>query len=489
MPKNIILIDAGPGSGKTTTLTATHNYLLTGMIYGFAPTQEQYVIMASVRERIGKILASEAVFSCMTTAGRDNIIERVPSETRAFTFNGLGASLLIKTSHKHHKYDAKRGEKIIEATIGRKIEDIDWNTRKQYYTMLRYIKCLKEELLQPTEQNLTFIQNKYGIEAAPPEDTGEVLAVMQRMMVLDGSVEFIDQYWLAAQQVRNPIYKLGYVDECQDVSAVKLLLMMRCCENLVFCGDNWQSINAFAGADYRAFERIEALSQLKLSLKTCFRCPPNHVEYANTIRPARIVAHKTVEVPDKHIKIDDLGAYIKENLTNPAEHMLISRLNAILLRVGMQLTKQGVAVNILKSKDHDKNLDTLLSDYVRSTRAKTISQLCSMADADKKNAQGLPFQAASFQIDRANCILELAEGCKTIEQLLSKLAMLTADSPGAIKATTIHKAKGLEAKFIYILYPDVKLKPTNQDQMEQEINLEFVSETRSLHQKIYVHPH
>ena len=66
------------------------------------------------------------------------------------------------------------------------------------------------------------------------------------------------------------------------------------------------------------------------------------------------------------------------------------------------------------------------------------------------------------------------------------LYSLTKDAPGSVALSTIHKSKGLEAERVYILYPPVQLQPDNQEQVEQEINLEFVSETRSKHQKIYV---
>lgn len=491
MPKNIVVIEAGPGSGKTTTLTATHNYLLSGFIGGIAPTQEQYIIMETVRQKIGNIQAQEAVFACMTNSGKENLTNRIPSHTKAFTFNGLGASLLIRLTKRHPKLDSKRGERILEAVIGQKVEDLEWSRRKLYYSMLRYIKCMKEELLQPCEQSLDFIQLKYGIETPPPEDVGEMVQVMQRMMHLDGTAEYIDQYWLAVQKISSPLYKLGYVDECQDVSALKLLLMMKCCENLVFCGDPWQAINAFAGADFRAFERINALAQTHLTLKTCFRCPPNHVEHFNTIRPARCIAFKKEAVPDEHITIKDLGAYIKSlhATTQPHEHMMISRLNNILLRVGIQLMKQGVAVHLLKSKDHDRSIDTVLTDYIFQTRARSIAELIAVCNVDKKNAASMTFQAGSFAIEKADCIIELAEGMKSIPQLLKRLQTLTEESPGSIAATTIHKAKGLEAKYVYILYPPVQLKPEYQDQIEQEINLEFVSESRSLYKRIYVHQH
>ena len=478
------LIEAGPGSGKTTTLIHSHNYVLSGQLPGYQPTPEQYIIMETIRQRIPKIHAAQAVFACMTDAGKQDLISKIPSDTKCFTYNGLGASLLQRR-HRFQKLDHKRGEKLLEAVLGERLEDMEWKRRRVYYTALRYVKHLKEELLTPSEASFDFVQAKYGIEAPPPEDTGAMRQLMERMMIVDGSVEWIDQYWLAVQSIQSPTYTVGYVDECQDLSPLKLLLMLKSCEHLIFCGDPYQAINGFAGADYRAFDRLSSMCPPALPLKTCFRCPPNHVEHANTIRPARIVAKKTEAIPDISLQINDLGAYITENVGNPKENLLIARLNNILLRVGIKLMKQGVACHLLQ-RTNDRSLEVVLTDYIKQTRATTLSQLLSIATADSDNASKLGFQAGSFVKERSDCIIELSEGCKTIPQLLNNLYSLTKDAPGSVALSTIHKSKGLEAERVYILYPPVQLQPDNQEQVEQEINLEFVSETRSKHQKIYV---
>lgn len=478
-----LLVEAGPGSGKTTTLTRTHNYLLTNQIIG-TPTQEQFVIMETARQMFPRITAQDAVFVCMTNSGKDDLLEKVTSATRVFTYNGLGASLLIR-AHRHQTPDQKRGEKIIEAIIGKRLEDLEWKTRKKYYTCLRYIKCLKEELLTPTEQNLYWIQQKYGIDTLPPENIEEMGAVMRRMMHIDGTTEWIDQVWLALQAIKYPAYKVGYVDECQDLSNLKLLLMLKCCQNLFFCGDPYQAINGFAGADYQVFQRLIGLSAKQLPLKTCFRCPPNRIERANSIRPARILPYKTEIVPDIVVPIADLGSYIRKHLINPKEHLLIARLNNILLRVGLNLMKQGVSCYLMSRSD-ESSIETIINNYIKQTRAKTLKQLTECATSDKDNASSLGFQAGTFVCERSDCILELAEGCTTIPQVLQRLAALTKNSPAAVPLATIHKSKGLEAKYVYILFPPVPLEVQDPNQKEQEINIEFVSETRSSHQTIYV---
>ena len=162
-------------------------------------------------------------------------------------------------------------------------------------------------------------------------------------------------------------------------------------------------------------------------------------------------------------------------------------MNNILLRVGIQLTRQGISCHIL-SRSGENSLQDILENYIKQTHAKTLLQLCQIAEADKQNASMLPFQVGTFIRERSDCILELASDPEvtSITLLIAKLHSLTQSNGASIPLSTIHKAKGLEAEYIYILYPPVKLATDNKEQYEQEINLEFVAETRSKYKTIYV---
>jgi hypothetical protein len=479
-----ILINAGPGSGKTTTLVNTHRYLLTGLMPSRSPSDEQYHIMETIRREFPSIQPQEAVFACMTNAGKEDIEKRISKPTRAFTYNGLGASILIR-NRRRPVLNNRRGQQLLEAVLGQKLSDIAWNQRKEYYAALKYLEHLKQELLPVTEENIYFIQEKYGMQTSPPENLGVMQATLEKMALFDGYAEWIDQIWLAVQSIKAPMYKIGYVDECQDLSSLKLLFMIKACANLVFCGDPYQSINAFAGADYTCFNKIKTLSVQELPLKTCFRCPINHIEHANTIRPARLKAHKTIRVPDKVVPSDGLGDYIRENVDSQHSQLMIARLNNILIRVGIRLLKQGIACHIM-SRSNENSISEVLLKYIEKSKAQSLKQLCLIATSDAENAAKLSFQAGTTVKEKCACILELADGLSTIPQVKERLHNLTKSSAKSIPLATIHKAKGLEADYIYILFPPVQMSPENKDQREQEINLEFVAETRSKYQKVYV---
>lgn len=480
-----VLADAGPGSGKSTTLASTHKFLLSGMLPSQLPTQEQFSFMYYVRENFPAIHPSQAVFVCMTDAGKKDLIQKVQSSTRCFTYNGLGASALIRM-RKRQQLDQKRGEKILQRHMGQNIKDLVYHQRREAWSLLVYINKLKEELLEVTEENLYFIYEKYGMDSPPPENLDLVQGVLESMRNDDGTVEWIDQMWLTLNHIQHPMYKIGYVDECQDLSNLKLLFMMKMCENLIFCGDPYQAINGFAGADYNVFTKVKRLSNSLFGLKTCFRCPPNHIKHVNTIRPARLTAFKTENVPDEHVNVNDLGNYVKQVPENQTQ-LMVGRLNNILLQVGIKLLSQGVSCYIVARKDSQTGIDVLIRNYIKSSNCKSLTSLKNFAESDIERSFSMKFQAGTTLREKASCIIELMKSDKvhSIESLI-ELVDLLAQSRKGVALSTIHKAKGLEADYVYILYPPVRLKTDNQDQAEQEINLEFVAESRSRHQKIYV---
>lgn len=481
-----ILVEAGPGSGKSTTLAKSYKYMLTGQITGTTVTPEQYIIMETARKKFPNISASQAVFVCMTNAGKASLESKLPAKTPLYTYNGLGASVLCR-HWRNQTPNQNRGQHILESLIGRNLRDLEWKKRKEYITVLRYIKYLKEELMQPTDQALAAIQVKYGLMDPPPENLGLVQQVMKKMMIKSGDVEWIDQVWLGLQACKTPMYEVGFVDECQDLSRLKLSLLLKACKHLFFCGDPYQSINGFAGADYNSFQTLIQISEEHLQLKTCFRCPPNHIEHANTICPARIKAFKTESIPDDVVIDSNLPAYIASKLSDPKNHLIIGRWNAQLFRIGMKLIKAGITCHIM-SRSGENSIEDMLIKYIDKSSAKNLTQLIDICRQEIENASGYTFQAASQIIDTCKCVIELSESATTLTDLKKNIYNLCKNKGYSIPLATIHKSKGLEADYIYILYPSVRsdYPEMTQEQREQEKHVEFVSETRSKHKKVYV---
>ena len=120
-----------------------------------------------------------------------------------------------------------------------------------------------------------------------------VRAVLDQGIALarsNGRIDYADMLWLPLElDIRPERFRYVLVDECQDLNAAQLELALRCRARggrMLFCGDPFQSILAFAGADPEAYDNIKAnTGATELPLSICYRCPTSHLELARQLVP------------------------------------------------------------------------------------------------------------------------------------------------------------------------------------------------------------
>lgn len=513
-----IVINAGPGSGKTTTLVHGFNYVLSGN-YGIMPTQEQSTIFHYLKQHFQGIPPSKVVFIAFNTSMKEKMQRMLPSTVKAYTFNGIGQSIIIKSDH-FQKLNNNRGKELLEALIQKPLSQVPYQDRKSYNQLLKYLHCCKEELFEPNAETFSIISEKYGLPTFILTDPLQKLAIelFKAMAHPNGSIEYIDQVWRAvirlSQKSEKP-YKLAFVDEAQDMSKLRLELALSLAENVVFCGDPNQSINAFAGADDEVFKKLFQICPLQLPLQISFRHPINHINYVNNKFGTNLVAHKTTHGPIETVRAENLSEVIKtlktgqpytpknpiqslqdtprtfelppssQNLTN---YLLLARTNATLFKYGVRLIRNNIPAKIVRHSDAGMDIEVILIDYLKRVNSHKISidALKNILENDLAVASKLPFRQGSFIIEVANCLLELASIATSTDQLPKMIKALTCDKEDCVNLSTIHKAKGVEAPFVFILDPPIALKAESQRDKDQELHCEFVAETRSQFYKAYV---
>lgn len=141
-------------------------------------------------------------------------------------------------------------------------------------------------------------------------------------------IDFEDMLNLATDcmesgQWKSP-YELVMVDEFQDASSARARLARalvnepgRC---LFAVGDDWQSINRFAGADLSAMTRFDQIFKRSTTLKleTTFRCPQSLCDISSgfvqknpgQLRKAVRSAAKDVEQPVRVVRVADEGGML-----------------------------------------------------------------------------------------------------------------------------------------------------------------------------------
>jgi DNA helicase-4 len=139
----------------------------------------------------------------------------------------------------------------------------------------------------------------------------EIYDEWQKRLAADGSIDFEDMLVLAAEHLEAGHVDMGYdlvlVDEFQDASQARARLTKALVEKphryLLAVGDDWQSINRFAGADLSVMTSFEEWfgECQTLRLQTTFRSPQSICDTASAFvskNPRQLAKHVTSIQPD-----------------------------------------------------------------------------------------------------------------------------------------------------------------------------------------------
>ena len=90
--------------------------------------------------------------------------------------------------------------------------------------------------------------------------------------------------------------------------------------------------------------------------------------------------------------------------------------------------------------------------------------------------------------DKIDTIVAISDGCQNVQEVTNKISTTFSDDVEGVIFSSIHKAKGLEAKNIYLLRPELLPHPMAKQPWEwqQEKNLSYVAMTRTLEKFSYV---
>lgn len=488
-----LLVEAGPGCGKTHTISDAYIYAkhLNHQLFvsKFGPTEEQIAIYEWFYKNF-KGCTKPPIYMAYNNDIVADMKKRVHTDCTELvkTHHGHGYTI-IKKKHGYVPINEKRGEILVQEIEGAPMSSL--KNKWEWLTTLKFVEKLKMELLPISEQNFYLLQMKYNdlapfrIHSNMTQQAAKLIQAMKKIDYKQG-IQYVDQVWLAIFLLREPIYEWGFVDESQDLSPYLLELSKRLCKNLLFVGDSNQAINAWNGADPMAMRRIEAECEGVKTLTQSFRLTPSHAEHANKIRPTarlRSTPGKKDGVTQTIDREETLSILEQMHEHSP---MVLCRYNAPLVRLALRCAREGMPVHCLGSK----MMEGLIS-VVENRNASNISELQAKLDAyeDKLLSTG-DEMSKDYNKDRMDTIRYVLEQCTTIEEFTPTIKRLLAPSKKTnhIIFSTVHKAKGRENANIFILnHPVASPKATTPIQKEQEINVSFVAETRSKLNKYYVY--
>jgi len=298
-------------------------------------------------------------------------------------------------------------------------------------------------------------------------------------------IDYADMIFLP---VRNgwlfPEYDLVVVDEAQDMTVTQLEIARGVCKpdgRLAVVGDDRQAIYGFRGADSGSLDRLKAeLNAVELPLTRTYRCGKVIVEAAALLVPD-FEAHE-----DNHDGV--IEHLLSEKLIETAEpgDFILSRTNAPLVRTMLALIRNGKRAR-LQGRDLISGLQTLLNKLSRDAVG-VSGLLANIADwrsieVDRQVAAGRSDEQIAIVIDKAETLVAIAEGAKTLADVTRNFsALFMDDGLAAIMCSTVHRAKGLEASRVFILNDTFY----RWGRSAEEVNLEYVAITRAKHTLVRV---
>jgi superfamily I DNA/RNA helicase len=421
-----------------------------------------------VWEILNKILASKL------DPVTQQLVGQIPAQVERAEFDDSGDD-----------EDGRRKSSRVMARLGgfgKKKKAIDWE--KEWRSSLKKTVGLAKDYLAHTGDQIDFVMDLHQI--CPPEDDAQrgvfinqVLEALEACAANEKRIDFNDMIWFP--NVKNlyvPQYEIIFVDEVQDLNYAQIAMLLKALKpggRIIAVGDPNQGIYHFRGAAHDAFENVrERLNAKVMPLSVSYRCSKTVVREAQEIVPHIEARPGAEDGSVQQATIEDLYKNVREG------DYIISRTNAPLLPICLTLLKNGQAASIkgrdiggkLKStigraKTHD--LDAML-DYVDQWSKKEIERL------EKRDRSTVGIE------DTRDCIRALAEGEKSVADVLYKIDKLFTEEADKIIISSTHQAKGLESERVWLLRDTYVKEPrpgTSPQDIQEERNLLYVAITRA----------
>lgn len=468
------VINAKAGSGKTTTLVEAMKLI----------PQKERVLFVAFNKSIEEELR-------LRLKDYENVDIR--------TYHGLGYSILRTSLGKNgitrineHKYTSFINNNIFSLIPDCfKLNKDDIRTVK---TNLKQLVDFSRFNLAESREEIKEISEKYGISPILNE-----IDVVPSILEWGGNntteIDYTDMIWLCVERnIRTRKYKYDYIfiDEAQDSSIMQQELIKKCHKRgtrFIAIGDEFQCINAFAGADQDAFKKLQNESNTKiLNLPITYRCPKSIVDFTKKVTGVNM------ETPDNAINGEinfNVNPYTPKN-----NDMVLCRNTAHLVKLYMKYNRINKK-SYLKGRNIGESLKTVLwqvdNNYLSQDMMtdgvfpRLYERLFDMINKEIA-ISGIDYEDVVNTrnimdfIDTIKALEVLSEGLVWRDDLISKIETIFTDNDKeGICLSTIHKAKGLESDNVFILCPSLMPSKFAKKEWEKvsEENLIYVAMTRA----------
>jgi superfamily I DNA/RNA helicase len=464
-----ILIRAYAGTGKTTTIVEAVKLL----------PKDKNIMFLAFNKHI-----------------QEELKTKLPEYVRCYTTYGIGTGAIKRKYGDSIQFDEFKADKIIQKKAkswGLEDEFDDEEAINFYLNSIKKLCNLCRLTLTNKPEFVPYIADRYDVNLKKPKDIKRVLKVLDEMSVDRNTYDFTDMIYLPA--IDNGIWFFPqdyvFVDEVQDLNRCQIKIVEKVLKKdriskkikgrLISVGDFFQGVYGFNAADEKSFEWFEKFQNTKiLPLSVSFRCSQNVIKEAQKIVP------DIKALPDAPDGIVRDGSVLAEAQSGD---FVLCRTTMPLVKLFFEFLTQKKKA-IIKGSDIGVHLIELIG------KINTIEKLVIFWEAElakfKKDlkAEGIlnPYEHSGYSAlqDKVMTLLFLAKLTDSIEGLKNSIKTIFTDEIQGIVLSTVHKIKGLEAKRVFIIRPDLlPMKNVKGWQWIQEQNLHYVAITRAILELIY----
>jgi len=449
---NNIIVEAGPGTGKTRMLRLIDNEI----------SARYNVLYLAFNKRI----VDEA------QAPDDDGSPKFNETTEIRTINGAGHMAWGATASGRLTVDMSKTYNIFRTLIralSREQQNeavIDYNLIKTSVDMAKALGYVPDEYKGRCKRLIKHDIFFDNLEEKPSQLAKALIDdILLRSIELAyaGSIDFNDQLYMPTLFGGTfPKYPLILVDEKQDFSPINDEMLRRYVEEgarIIAVGDTWQSIYAFRGAVQGGMDKTkEEFNCTVADLSVSFRCPSEIVKH-QTRNPKLTWSREGGQVSGLNsLHLDDIDD----------DAVVICRNNAPLFSLALRLlaNKRGVTVT-------GTDIGAKIVKIMGKLGPEDMRQEQVVDAIEDWRMQKLAVQSTTAN-DTADCMRVFACFGKTLSEATG-YAEYVFKQQGTITLTTGHKAKGLEWEKVYHLDPFL----VRTEKEEQEKNLKYVITTRS----------
>jgi len=304
--KKPALIIAGPGSGKTQTLT----YRIAHLMRNKGVSCENILAVTFTNKAAGEM--KQRLKTLLTN-------KDVPDNLQVFTFHGLGYTILVR-------YAEKAGRRGFFSIA-------DEEDKKEI--LKKYLKCDAKKLSQISDAIREAKQNLKSPEELEDGDLGEIYQSYEKILLelnmfdLDDLISYPVRIFETHPEILKEYqekYPWILVDEYQDVNFAQYrmirLLMPGAESNLCVIGDPNQAIYGFRGADVRFIRQFQEdyPGAAVYRLSTSYRCSDNILRASGRVIQAGCGEGAFLKGLARGVKIR-----IVENTTDRSEAEYVAR--------------------------------------------------------------------------------------------------------------------------------------------------------------------